>query len=65
MKKDRVSREDVRNMEIGKVVKFTLPNWIAVYNARSTICTMKRLYGFEIESVPTKEPFTVAYRRLK
>ena len=65
MKKDRVTRDDVRAIEVGKVGEFTLPNQLAVYNALVTISTMRRLYGFVLERVETGKPLTIAYKRIK
>jgi len=65
MKKDRVTRDDIRKIEVGKVGRFELPNKLAVFNAQVTISTMKRLYGFMFERIETGEPLTIAYKRLK
>lgn len=65
MKKDRVTRDDVRNIEVGQVGIFTLPDRLAVFNAQVTISTMKRLYGFAFERIETGKPLTIAYKRIK
>lgn len=65
MKKDRVTRDDVRNIEVGKVAIFTLPDAVAIYNARVVFSTMKRLYGYTFERVPMNKPLTIAYKRIK
>ena len=66
IKKDRVTRDDIRGIEVGQVGRFELPNQIAVYNARVAFSTMKRLYGMQFERVEGEhEPLTVAYRRVK
>lgn len=66
MKKDRVTRDDIRSIEIGQVGRFELPNKLAVYNARVAFSTMKRLYGYVFERIESEEnSLVVAYRRLK
>ena len=61
----RVSREDVRNIEVGKIGIFTLPNAKAVEVGRVQFATMKRLEDMDFERVDTGEPLTIAYRRLR
>ena len=65
MKKDKVTRDDVRSIEVGQVGEFTLPDAVAVFNAQVTFSTMKRLYGLVFERVPMNEPLTIAYKRIK
>lgn len=65
MKKDRVTRDDVRNIEVGKVGEFTLPDKKAVFNAQVTFSVMKRYYGLLFERIDTGKPLTVAYKRIK
>ena len=65
MKKERVTREDVRNIEVGQVGEFTLPDAVAVYTARVVFSTMKRLYGYDFKRVPTDKPLTIAFKRIK
>ncbi len=61
----RVSRDDIRGIEVGKVGIFTLPNQKAKECARVQFSTMKRIEGFDFERIDTDEPLTIAYRRLK
>ena len=65
MKKDKVTRDDVRSIEVGQVGEFTLPDEVAIYNARVVFSTMKRLYGYTFERVPVSEPLTIAFKRIK
>jgi len=62
---EKVSRENVRNIEVGKIGIFTLPNAKAVEVGRVQFATMKRLEGMDFERVDTGEPLTIAYRRIK
>lgn len=61
----RVTRNDVRNIEVGSIAIFTLPNQKAKYSAQVTFSTMKALEDMDFERVETHEPLTIAYRRLK
>jgi hypothetical protein len=62
---EKVSREDIRNIEIGKMGVFVLPNAKAVETARVQFSTMKRLEGMDFERIETGEPLTIAYKRLR
>ena len=62
---DKVSRDDIRAMEVGKMGVFVLPNAKAVESARVQFSTMKRLEDMDFERVETGEPLTIAYKRLK
>lgn len=62
---EKVSRDDVRNIEVGKTGVFTLPNAKAVEVARVQFATMKRLEDMEFERIDVDEPLTIAYKRIK
>ena len=62
---ERVTRNDIRNITVGKVGFFTLPSAYAVESARVQFSTMKKLEGMDFERVPTDDPLTIAYKRLK
>jgi hypothetical protein len=62
---DKVSRDDIRAIEIGKMGVFVLPNAKAVESARVQFSTMKRLEDMDFERIETGEPLTIAYKRLK
>ena len=62
---EKVSRDDIRKIEIGKMGVFVLPNAKAVETARVQFSTMKRLEGMDFERIETGEPLTIAYKRLK
>lgn len=62
---EKISRDDVRNIEVGKIGIFTLPNAKAVEVGRVQFATMKRLEDMDFERVDTGDPLTIAYRRLK
>ena len=62
---DKVSRDDIRAIEVGKMGVFVLPNAKAVESARVQFSTMKRLEDMDFERVETGEPLTIAYKRLK
>ena len=62
---DKVSRDDIRAIEVGKMGVFVLPNAKAVESARVQFSTMKRLEDMDFERIETGEPLTIAYKRLK
>jgi hypothetical protein len=62
---EKVSRNDVRNIPVGQIGVFVLPNAKAVEVAKVQFSTMKRLEDMDFERVETGEPLTVAYRRIK
>jgi hypothetical protein len=62
---NKVSRDDIRAIEIGKMGVFVLPNAKAVESARVQFSTMKRLEDMDFERIETGEPLTIAYKRLK
>lgn len=62
---EKVSRDDIRAIEIGKMGVFVLPNAKAVESARVQFSTMKRLEDMDFERIETGEPLTIAYKRLK
>lgn len=62
---DKVSRDDIRAIEIGKIGVFVLPNAKAVECARVQFSTMKRLEDMDFERIETGEPLTIAYKRVK
>ena len=62
---EKVSRDDIRAIEVGKMGVFVLPNAKAVESARVQFSTMKRLEDMNFERIETGEPLTIAYKRLK
>jgi len=62
---ERVSRDDIRAIEVGKIGIFALPNYKAVESARVQFANMKKLEDMDFERVDTGEPLTIAYKRLK
>ena len=62
---ERVSRDDIRAINVGQTGVFVLPNEKAVESARVQFATLKRLEGMEFERVETGERLTIAYKRLK
>ena len=62
---ERVSRDDIRAIEVGKIGVFALPNAKAVETARVQFANMKRLEDMDFERVDTGEKLTIAYKRLK
>jgi hypothetical protein len=62
---ERVSRDDIRAIEVGKIGVFALPNAKAVESARVQFANMKRLEDMDFERVDTGEKLTIAYKRLK
>lgn len=65
MKVERVSRDDIRAIEVGKIGIFALPSYKAVESARVQFANMKKLEDMDFERVETGEPLTIAYKRLK
>lgn len=62
---ERVSRNDIRALEVGKIGIYVLPTAKAVESARVQFAMMKRLEGMDFERVETGEQLTIAYRRIK
>lgn len=62
---EKVSRDDIRAIEVGKMGVFVLPNAKAVESARVQFSTMKRLEDMDFKRIETGEPLTIAYKRLK
>lgn len=62
---ERVSRDDIRAIEIGKIGIFVLPNAKAVESARVQFSNMKRLEDMDFERIETGEKLTIAYKRLR
>lgn len=62
---DRVTRDDIRAINVGQMGVFVLPNAKAVESARVQFSTMKRLEDMDFERVETGEALTIAYKRLK
>lgn len=62
---EKVTRDDIRAIEVGKMGVFVLPNEKAVESARVQFSTMKRLEGMDFERIETGERLTIAYKRLK
>jgi len=62
---ERVSRDDIRAIEVGKIGIFALPNAKAVESARVQFSNMKWLEDMDFERVETGERLTIAYKRLK
>lgn len=62
---EKVSRNDVRAIKVGKTGVFQLPNHKAVATARVQFAIMKKLEDMDFERVDTGEPLTVAYKRIK
>jgi hypothetical protein len=62
---ERVSRDDIRAIEVGKIGVFALPNAKAVDSARVQFANMKRLEDMDFERIDTGEKLTIAYKRLK
>lgn len=62
---EKVTRDDIRSIEVGKIGIFALPNAKAVESARVQFATMKRLEDMDFERIETGERLTVAYRRTR
>ena len=62
---DKVSRDDIRNIAVGQMGVFVLPNAKAVETARVQFSTMKRLEDMDFERMETGEALTIAYKRIK
>ncbi len=62
---EKVTRDNIRAIEVGKMGVFVLPNAKAVESARVQFSTMKRLEDMDFERIETNEPLTIAYKRLK
>lgn len=62
---EKVSRDDVRNIQVGQTGVFTLPNMKAVEVARVQFATVKRLDDMDFERMETGERLTIAYKRIK
>lgn len=62
---ERVTRDDIRAIEIGNIGVFTLPNAKAVESARVQFASLKRLEDMDFERMETGEKLTIAYKRIK
>ena len=62
---ERVSRDDIRAINVGQTGVFVLPSEKAVESARVQFATLKRLEGMDFECVETGERLTIAYKRIK
>lgn len=65
MKLEKVGRSEWKNLKLGEIGIYTLPNAKAVEVARVAMSQVKRLENMDFERVETNEPLTVAYRRTK
>lgn len=65
MKLDKVGRNEWKNLKIGEIGIFTLPNAKAVEVARVAVSQVKKLEDMDFERVETNEPLTIAYKRLR
>lgn len=61
----KLKMENLRAIEVGETVFFTLPSERAVHSARSLVTYAKRVVELPLESVPTGERLTIAYKRVK
>lgn len=62
---ERVTRDDIRAIEVGNIGVFTLPNAKAVESARVQFASLKRLEDMDFERMETGEKLTIAYKRIK
>ena len=62
---DKVGRSEWKNLKVGEIGIFTLPNAKAVEVARVAVSQVKKLEDMDFERVDTNEPLTLAYRRTK
>jgi hypothetical protein len=65
MIKEKVGREDWKQLKIGETGVFTLPNAKAYEVARVATSQLKRLEDMDFERVETNDPLTIAYKRIK
>lgn len=61
---DKVGRKEWKDLKVGDTGIFTLPNELAVENARVAAQDVKRLYHYELERVKTNDPLTIAFKRI-
>lgn len=62
---ERVTREHIRNIKVGEIGLFTLPNKNARFTAMVQFSMMRRRYGYDFERVETNDDLSIAYRRTK
>ena len=62
---EKVTRDNIRAIEVGKMGIFSLPNAKAIESARVQFSQMKKLEDMDFERIETGEPLTIAYKRLK
>lgn len=52
LKRDKVTRDALRKIEVGQAQEFVLPNLLACESARVTAYQLKRYYDMEFENTP-------------
>lgn len=62
---EKVGRSDWKQLKVGEIGIFTLPNAKAVESARVAVSQLKRLEGMDFERVACNDTLTIAYRRTK
>ena len=65
MIKQRVGRNDWKQLKIGETGVFTLPNEKAIESARVAAMDVKKFEHYEFERIKVAEPLTIAYKRIK
>lgn len=65
MIKEKVGRNDWKQLKVGETGVFTLPNERAVESARVAAQDVKRFDHYEFERIKVVEPLTIAYKRVK
>ena len=62
---EKVGRREWKGLKINEIGMFTLPTETAAEVGRVALSQVKKLYGMDFERIPTKEPRTLVYRRIK
>lgn len=62
---DKIGRDVLRQIEVGNVGVFQLPDMKSVYAARSVLSQMKAIEGLEFERMKSSDPLTLIYKRIK
>lgn len=62
---EKVGRSDWKQLKVGEIGIFTLPNAKAVESARVAVSQLKRLEGMDFERVACNDALTIAYMRTK
>ena len=65
MVKEKVGRNDWKQLKVGETGVYTLPDEKAVESARVAAQDVKKYDHYDFERIKVAEPLTIAYKRIK